>query len=209
MKTETTKIILLFVVATVIIYLLIGRQPESALAPGTSPNSSIVSPTTSPTPDTRELEQGGNSYLDSKGIYSLLYPNDYVLDAPSNDPHVRIYKRGESQRPQSEMSDGVLIVFETINLENKSLSSWVDTQIQEAAQNQTSQVTKPKTSTSLNGYNGFTYEIGGLGSSTYIAIQKDSSSPHALLINYLVADPNQQDYQKEVERILATIKLLK
>jgi hypothetical protein len=209
MKSETTKVVLLVLIAGIIVYVLVALQPKPALAP-TSPTSSptIMSPTTSPTPDTRELEQGGSSYLDPKGVYSLLYPNDYVLDAQSNDPHVRIYKRGEAQRPQSEMSDGVLMVFESIDLENKSLSTWVDTQIQESTQNRTSEVVKPKTTTSLNGYPGFIYEIGGMGGSTYIAIQKDPSSPHALLITYLVADPNQKEYQQEVDRILATVKLL-
>jgi hypothetical protein len=211
MKQETTKIVLLLVIAGIIIYALVAMQPQPALAPATPTSSpaGIMSPATSPTPDTRELEQGGSSYLDSQGVYSFLYPNNYTLDAPNNDPHVRIYKRGESQRPQSEMSDGVLIALETISLENKSLSSWVDTQIQEATQNQASEVVRAKTTTSLNGYPGYTYEISGLGSSTYTVIQKDPTSPYALSITYLVADPTQKDYQQEVEKILATIKLIK
>ena len=113
-----------------IIIIFIGSAALFIVFNRLSSSTSSISPTPSrgipPTSPSRiNLEAGGSSYLDGKGVYSILYPNDYVLD--TQDPiHIRIYKRGETQRPQSEMSDGALMVFESIELQGKSLETWVD-----------------------------------------------------------------------------------
>jgi hypothetical protein len=204
------KILLSLIVIGGITYIIVSRPMTPVMAP--SPSSTLSSPMNSPTtipsstPSSSDLGQDGSSYLDPRGVYNFLYPSDYTLDAPSNDTHVRIYKRVGTARPQSEMSDGVLIVFEGVNLGKQSLSAWVDAQIKTAMQDDTTEVTSSKTTTALNTYPGFTYKMGG---SSYIAIQKDLSSQNALLITYLVADPNKKDYQQEVDSILATVKLLK
>src|SRR5688572_7943238 len=87
-----------------------SRTTPPSQPPSPSP-SPVLSETISPTnTSVMDLEVGGSSYTDEKGIFSFLYPNDYVLD--TQDPnHIRIYKRNDTQRPQSEMSDGALIVF--------------------------------------------------------------------------------------------------
>jgi hypothetical protein len=155
-----------------------------------------------------ELQAGGSSYADPAGDYSFLYPNDYTLD--TKDPvHIRVYVRGDMQRPQSEMSDGVLIVFESIDLQGKSLESVVDERLQQAVADGTSEIMQPKTALSLNKYPGFTYELKGLGSSTTVLLQKTLQSNQALSVTYIVADPQNKGYQADVDAVLATVKLLK
>jgi hypothetical protein len=205
------KILLTLVVLGGISYLIVSRPMTPAIAPSPSTTSSPFTNSESsvmPSGDTSsssQLRQGGSRYLDPKGVYNFLYPSDYTLDAPSNSPHVRIYKRAQTERPQSEMTDGVLVIFESVNLGEQSLSTWVDAQIKTEMQDTTTEVTRSKTTTRLNNYPGFTYEMGG---STYLAIQKDPSSQNALLISYLIADPEKKGYRNEVDTILSTLELL-
>lgn len=200
------------------IYFLINRQ--SSFLPSLDPNQTNLTPTSTVSPNTAfdefltpqsdadVLKAGGSSYSDPKGLYVFLYPNEYTLD--TQDPvHPRIYKQGEQQRPQSEMSDGVIIVFETVDLQGKTLEAWVDERIKQSTADGTTEVEKPKQSLTLNTYTGFTFDLRGLGTSTNIVIQKTPQSPQALLVTYMVADPKNLNYQSEVDAVLATIELLK
>jgi len=159
-------------------------------------------------PDTSTLKAGGSSYSDPQGVFSFLYPNDYTIDHSGGEQFTRIYKRGSTQRPQSEISDGVLVVFERVNLGGKTLSDWVDAQI-EQAKTAGSEITQPKKEITLNDFSGYTYAVRSLGESTYVVLRKDPNSDYAVSITSLVADPQQKGYQKEVDAILATLDLRK
>jgi hypothetical protein len=170
-----------------------------------SPLSASTAPTSSPLSD---LGSGGSSYLDQKGVYNFLYPNDYTLDTA--DPlHIRIYKRGETQRPQSEMSDGALMVFETVELKGVTLEKWVDTRISESTADGTSEITEAKKMVTQNGYPGFYYAIRGLGISQNLILQKDLNSDNAVVITYAISDPEQKGYQSELDAVLKSLRLLK
>lgn len=193
-----------------------GTAPTSIVSPSPSPYPSLSadssptqSVTTSPTNSASvDLGAGGSSYLDEKGVYSVLYPNDYTLD--TQDPkHIRIYKRAESQRPQGEISDGVLMVFESVDLQGKSLESLVDTRIKEATADGSSQVSQSKKAITIDTYPGFSYSLKGVGSSQNFILQKDGASPYAVILTYAVNDPDQKGYQKEVEAVVSSLKLLK
>ncbi len=160
-------------------------------------------------PDNSELKAGGSSYREPNGLYTVLYPSDFELHTQAGDPHIRITKKGATQTGQTEMYDGILIDFESINLEGKSLEEFVDSRIIEYTNNGMSEVVDAKRATKLNNYPGFTYELSGLGSTRYLVIQKDIQSDSAVSISFLVADPEKKDYQKEVDTILSTLELLK
>ncbi len=162
-----------------------------------------------PAPDVAELRAGGSSYADPGGVYSFLYPNDYELDLQEGGNYTRIFKRGATQRAQSEIHDGALVVFETIDLQGSSLEEYVDTHIQASTASGMSEVVSPKQATALKNYLGFTYELSGLGSTKYLVIQKDPSSSHAVSTIFLVEDPENVGYQTEVNQILTTLELLK
>lgn len=171
----------------------------TTLNPGTNGG---ISPTPNP------LGASGSSFMDPNGVFTVLYPADYELD--TSDPiHPRIFKRGETQRPQTELYDGALIVFESVDLGNQTLSSFLDARIKDATQNGMQEVITPKTAASFNNYSGYTYTLRGLGETTYTVIQKDASSSSALIISTLVADPENKGYQQEVNATLNSITLLK
>lgn len=161
-----------------------------------------------PTTDTTNLQAGGSSYAEENGVYTVLYPSDFVLDE-SDKLHIRIYKTGPTQQGQTEMYDGVLLVFEVINLNGKNLSEWVDTTIQTLTENGTSEITEPKQASSINNLSGFTYSVRGLGESKNYVFQKDENSNTAVLITTLVSDPGNIGFQNQVDQILSTLEILK
>lgn len=203
MNKKLLVVLVIVVIGVASIFLLSNQKKET-------PSSSITtSQNPSPTNTSSiDLGAGGSSYLDETGIYSFLYPNDYVLD--TQDPkHIRIYKRGETQRPQSEMSDGALMVFETIDLSGLSLEKWVDKHIKESTADGTSEIVEAKKSITQNSYPGFKYSLRGLGIAQYLVLQKNPSSNNAVVITYSVSDPEQKGYQKDVNAVLASLQLLK
>lgn len=166
-----------------------------------------ITPSVSPT-STTDVELIGNIYRDPNDRFTFVYPDDYTLD--TQDPlHTRIYKVGETQRPQSEMSDGALMVFESIELQGESLESWVDARIQESIQDGTSEISEAKKPVTQNGFPGFYYAIRGLGTSQNTILQKNSDSQFALMITYAISDPQQREYQQEIDEILRSVELIK
>lgn len=183
------------------------QQQQSTPSDNPSPTPAISSdPFISIPPDTSELRANGSNFRDPQGVYSFLYPNEYELF--TDDPqHIRIIKRGATQQGQTELYDGVLVVFESIDLQGQTLENFVDSRIQQSTADGTTEVTEPKKATTLTTYPGFTYRLRGLGESTYVVVQKDFTSDSAVVINFLVADPEGQGYQEEVDSILSTFIL--
>lgn len=205
-KILTVTVIVLII--TALGYSLANKRAE----PQTSPE--VVNPQPSPNtaeqfiksaPDTSELKAGGNSYLSPKGTYLFLYPNDYTIDG---DEHTRIYKRGATQKGQTEIYDGVIMVFESVSLAGMSLEDFTISQIKALSPEDKPENPSP-TQTMLGSYPGFTYEQKGFGSSTHLLVQKDTTSDYALHIVFSVNDPQYQNYLSEVYEILSTVELLK
>jgi hypothetical protein len=191
-------------------YMFLSQRKTSISIDNISPTPNTIqpSPSFSEEKEKNDLQSGGSSYLDTAGIFSFLYPNDYTLD--TQDPkHIRIYKKGDTQRPQSEMSDGALLVFEPVTLQGKSLETFVDTRIKESTADGTSEIIEAKKTITHTTYPGFSYSLQGLGTSQNLVLQKDKNSPNAVVITYSISDPQNKGYQKEVDAVLASIKLLK
>ena len=210
---QLVSMIGILIIVGVIGYFLLSLKGTSAPLAETPLRETTPSPVAGLDRETNSevdaLRAGGSSHLDSQWVYSFLYPADYQLDSGNGDNYTRISKRAVTSRPQSEISDGVLLVFESIDLQGQSLSDFVRARIQESTADGTVQILQPMTAANLNEYGGFTYEVRSLGSSTYLVLQKNAQSNHAVSITYLVSDPQQQGYQSQVEAILSTLELQK
>lgn len=204
MNKRMLGIAILLILAGVSLFFFSSQNKNKSSSP--SPTSQDGAPTTSISQV--DLGSGGSSYLDENGAYSILYPSDYTLDT-QDAVHIRIYKRGEEERPQSEMSDGVLMVFESVNLSGKSLESLVDTRIKESTADGVTKVAGSKKAVTQNSYSGFYYTLTGPGSSQNLILQKDTSSTNAVVVTYSISDPEQKGYQAEVDAVLSSITLLK
>jgi hypothetical protein len=107
------------------------------------------------------------------------------------------------------MYDCVILVFESHNLNGKSLENLVDENIKASTADGTSELTSPKQNITINSQQGFTYKMRGLGEATYYALTKDQNSDYALIVTTLVTDPTNAGFQKEVDALLSTIQMLK
>lgn len=166
-------------------------------------------PDSSASPETDALLAGGSTYLDPQGLYQFLYPADYSIDHEGGDQYTRLIKRAETQRPQSELTDGVLIVFESVDLQGQSLVDWTAGHIKETTAAGSAELSEAQRAVVLSGYSGYTYETTGFGSSTNLVLQRDLQSQNAVKISFVISDPQQRNYQAEVDAVLATLKLLK
>jgi multidrug resistance efflux pump len=155
-----------------------------------------------------QLLAGGNSYLDKNNIFSILYPTDYVQDMDGENV-TRFYKRGDSQRPQSEMTDGVIVTIQTEPLNGMTLEQKVDDAIKQSTAGGMAELTSPKAPVTVNNQQGFTYKIRGLGESTYVALQKNDNPQNAVTVVYAVMGEKQQEYQQQVDSMLSTLQILK
>ncbi len=188
----------------------LSQTKNSPLKLQTTPTPSVTEKiTVQPTIDNNDLKQGGSSYTDPNNVYVFLYPSDYKLDTQNDGRYTRIYKTGPTQKGQTEIYDGVLLVFETITLNGATLQEWVDNSILSATKDGTSTVTVPAKGVTISSYSGFTYSMHGLGETKYYVLQKDSRSTNAVLIATLVSDPQNVGFQKDVDKILSTLEILK
>lgn len=183
-----------------------STNPTTANKPSASPDTTIT-PTN--TVGSTKLKIGGNSFKDPKGVFVFLYPNDYKIDTQGDGQYTRITKIGATQKGQTELYDGVIVVFESLELKGQTLEQIVDTNIENSTKDGLVKVISPKNAITQNGYPGFTYTTEGLGSATYYFLQKDPNSPYAMSVTSAVFDPEKVGYEKELDDILSTIELQK
>ena len=201
-------VVLLIVLAILaVLYFYLNNKNDIATTENSSqtPNERIENANPEAVSD---LERGGSSFSDPDAIFSVLYPGEYKQDTQGENQY-RIYKQGPTQTGQTEMYDGVIINFETIDLGDQSLSDWVDSRITLSTQDGTSELIKEKTEIKVNNYPGYAYTLRGLGEYETLVIQKDSNSDFAVGITTLIADPGDLGFAQEFENILSTITLLK
>ena len=160
-------------------------------------------------PDKEPLLASGSSYADPDGAFTFLYPNGYTVDTEGDGQYTRIFKRGATQKGQTEMYDGVIVLLETVNLQGKTLEEFVDERLASFESSDVVKVSQPKKAVSLNTYPGFTYETEGLGSARDLVIMKNGQSTTALVVTISVMDPENVGYQEEVNAMLSTIELVR
>lgn len=211
MKSLIIGLLVVIIIVGSGFYVLRNQQKQ---APRTQTSVSI-SPTpqeenTSADPQmVNDLKAGGSSYSDPEGVFSLVYPNEYKQDSQNNGEVTRFSKQGPTQKGETEMYDGAIVTIEKIKLQGKTLSQWIDETLSSATADGTTQVTQGKKAISMNNYPGYTYTFRGLGEFKATVVQKDTSSPVAVRITELIADPGNLGFQKEADAMLATLSLLK
>lgn len=183
---------------------------QQQTAPGIE--APVVTPTPTITLDTSATpvpsSTSDNTYRDPSGLFTFSYSNDYTLDQ-ENPQLVRLFKRAETARPQGEITDGVIIVFEPIALGGKTLDEWVDSRITQSVDSGTAEVVQPKTAITYGMYRGYSFEMKGFGDAKYLLLQNSPNSEDALLVTMSVMDPQSRGYQTEVDSILKSIELLR
>ncbi len=207
------KIVIIVILLVIIAggYFIYDKSIRPNLPVSVVTNSPTISPESGPVVDEAQVEalkKGGLSYSDKKGIFTFLYPLGYTIDEMNGGEYIRIFKKGDTQTGQTEMYDGAIVTFQPLQFTG-SLESYVDSQIELATKDQMGELLTGKKAVIVNGYPGFTYTIRTLGASTYYVLRKDAKSQYGVSISYLVADPQNVGFQKEVDGVISSIEFLK
>lgn len=161
-----------------------------------------------PNPSSVEvLKMGGSSYSDPQAVFSFLYPGDFVIGEDGD--YTRIYRWGPTQKGQTEMYDGILMMFRAIELDGQRLSEWVDKDIERVMRDGVSTMTQPKRPYKLKSYEGFSYSFSGLGEFHRIIVQKSADSSFGVEIIYFVEDPTGRGFLNDVSNILTSLEIMK
>ena len=126
-----------------------------------------------------------------------------VLEIPGHI--VQFMVTGDEQAPNTELTDGASVTFDRINLQDGSLSAYVDADIAETEQ--VGEITVAKEEYQLDEYAGYRYVAETLGEVTHIFLQVDPEA--ALGISYTVVDPNDEGYELLIEQMLQSVELLR
>jgi hypothetical protein len=136
--------------------------------------------------------------------FTLRYPEDFRIEEEGSS--YILTKAGPTQRAGTELYDGVAIIINWHDLDGASLSEYVDQHLAATKNDGISTVVRGKEPITIGQYQGYSYVIEGLGQFTKNFIVKEGSN-QALQIEYLVADDNNQGYQRVVDQVLASIQL--
>jgi len=207
MKIRSLLGLIALVAVVLVVFLFLQRrvsraQPESEKGVVTSSDIDFGEDADKPA----EVRAEGITYQDPEGKFQVTYPADYTFD-DSDALHPRLYKRGDEQRSQSEMSNGVLVVFEKIELNGQTLEQLVDDRLQQTSTDGVTEVVEPKEETTIGTYPGFEYELRGLGTARYLYLQPNDNTDWALGVTYTISDPETLGYEVEVNSILTTLEL--
>lgn len=150
---------------------------------------------------------------------SVVVPSDWPVHVSENQPvqiaypplaQVRevekvlvVYHHGATQTEGTELFDGFTVTLQTVAFTEGQTSLQEVAEDRLANDRQHATVTRPLTPIELAGRTGWQYQISGLGEYTIIVLPV--AEGEAMVISYLVADPEAQGYEHMVQQILASL----
>lgn len=134
-------------------------------------------------------------------VYSVNYPQNSRVEELQD--YLVISEWGQTQKAQTELYDGYSVRIRLLKFTNQSLSSYVQSQID---QNQIETITKNPKNIVINSYQGIEYSSVGLGEHRYILIQDNKTPSKVAEITITVSGPTKTDYENRIDQILSTFK---
>lgn len=177
-------------------------SPQPTPSPVVTP---LPTPSPEPTPEstpTPEPTVDWKTHTNSKCGFSIKYPDELTVDETRGCVHFSLW--GPTQKTETEFFDGISLLFDSDQLGNKTLKELAE---EEAAMFQdVGEVLIPPTQTTIAGVSGYTFKASGLGVFTYFYL---SPKPGVYLeIVDSTVDPTGKGFQKTVDLMLSTLKLL-
>lgn len=163
-------------------------------------------PTEDPLPTLEiDLTAGWFTFTKEGFCYSFKYPQEITF----NDENViRLSSLGPTQKKDTEFYDGLSLIFSLpLEIGNLSLSDYVDGKIEEIENDGLAEIVNPKEVILINGINGYTYTVQGLGKFQNIFLQSPDKTCVVEITNSTV-DPTDQGYQKTVDKVFSTFKFV-
>jgi len=168
----------------------------------TNSAGTTTAPLPTPTPD---LLANWLTFSKESFCYSFKYPREVTFN---DEEIVRLSLWGPTQKQDTEFYDGLSLTFsDPLQVGNSSLSDFVESKVAAVQTEGIAEVTKPKEAILINGLNGFTFTIKGLGTFQNIYLQSPDKSCTVEITNATV-DPTNQGFQEIVDKILSTFKFV-
>ncbi len=168
------------------------------------PQNQTVNPTNQPINIADEISNW-KTYTDLSNRFSFKYPANVTLDTNRSDG-VALFLKGPTQREQTEIYDGLFIRFIAGSLEGKTVKEKAELDIKNDEDNQLGKTLLYPTIVKINDIEGYKVRTSGLGEATSYYLPLDNS--RYLLIVDATNDPKGLGFQKIVDQILSTLKLL-
>ncbi|HUW24879.1 MAG TPA: hypothetical protein VMW04_04695 [Patescibacteria group bacterium] len=151
--------------------------------------------------DQTSSTENWKTYQSPNSPYTFKYPPEATL---KEENMIILTQLGPTQKEATELYDGFTLQFSLpLVLPDNNLSRYVDGEIEKSKEN--ADIVKSKEKITLNGYEGYTYTVRGLGTVKYIYLQ---SGKNNVKILYLVGDPAKKGFQQTIDQILSSFKFI-
>lgn len=182
------------------------RQTQPTVQPTPPP---AVTPLLTPTPEltpeptpTPEPTVDWKTHTNTECGFSIKYPEELTVDETRGCVHFSLW--GPTQKAETEFFDGISLLFDSGQLDNKTLKQLVDEEV--AVFQDVGEVLIPPTQTTIAGVSGYTFKASSLGVFTYYYVSHKSGV--CLEIVDATVDPTGKGFQTTVDLMLSTLKFL-
>ena len=172
---------------------------------------SLISPTAAPHTEGSSAPEGivvpaeWKTYSSQKHAFSMRYsPDQKVLEHPQAG--VTFTKIGETQAEGTELFDGFTVNVKQDTYTQNNFEDLVKTKHAENKNDPATHTVTDIKKITIAGISGFTFKVSALGEFTHYYLPAGNGEYVQLVM--MVADPENQGYQKTVNDMLASLKLL-
>jgi hypothetical protein len=145
------------------------------------------------------------TYTNENLCYTFSYPQEVSFQERPEEKIFHLSLWGPSQKQETEFYDGISLSFSyPLSIGETSLKDYVDGQIEDAKQ--FGEIVKPLEPVVINGINGYSYTLQGLGTFKNIYLQS-SDKTCTVQITDATSDPTNQGYSGTVNKILSSFKI--
>lgn len=159
----------------------------------------------STTPTTIPSETNKNEWKSYSltNAFEFEYPSEAKINEAQDIVSLSIW--GPTQRPNTELYDGLALNFQMQKLSNKTLDDYVKEEFVKA-ENEGVEVLSPLSKISIAGINGYSYKVRGLGEHQYIYLPSPLKPGNFIFIGNSTHDPTNRGFENQVNQILSTFK---
>lgn len=170
-----------------------------------SRESDVVAPAGTPQSISEPQQTSANGwtdYVSEQNNFSISYPEQFTITEREQGTTQFIFV-GSTQAMDAEFFDGISFIFSSHNLAG-NLTQSVQFEHSEVSAGGAIDEAGAIEPISLAGYQGYTFEVTGLGTYRYYFLE---NGDQYLKIAALVADPGAGGYQDLADEMLSTLKL--
>ena len=207
-KSKSSFLTIIGVIVIVVLLGLVGylawqnSQLNNQLTETPTPQPTLQ-PTLAPTPTpTNDPTAGWELFTAS--TYNVSYPTDVTANEEAGSV-LLLTKQGATQTPDTELFDGISLVFEPKEISNTTLEEYVSARVDGILKEGVATISSEPTPITVGTYTGLTYTTDGLGTFRYIILESKDKTMFMVITDATI-DPENLGYADTVDLILSTFE---